>query len=249
MCALVLSVFVMIRALYKYPRQYLNAPFEENAKILLGAAHVHYLKNVLRKSVGDCIRVFNGVDGEWVARLETLSKRGGEVILVECIKVQTAPVAPVHLFFSPIKKQRMDVLIEKAVELGVTDLHPVIMNRTENRKINKDRLEAQIIEAAEQCERLNLPNLHEVQKLSAGFGGVDVPIFIAMERENGAKPISLYDYSKGAGFVIGPEGGFDESECALLRNNEEWRFVSLGEGILRAETAALACLSYVRFSN
>jgi len=236
--------------IYKYPRLYLNAPYAENEKILLVGDHAHYLKNVIRKSVGDFIRVFNGADGEWLARIEALSKKGGEAVLTECVRVQPASsLGSLHLFFSPIKKQRMDFLIEKAVELGVTDLHPVLMNRTENRKINQPRVEAQIIEAAEQCERMDVPCLHPLVKLSAGLLDIDVPLYVAMERCDEAQLISSYDYKGGTGFLIGPEGGFDNSERMALQDVGKYKFIDLGGSILRAETAAISCLSYARFNN
>lgn len=207
----------------------------------------HYLKNVLRKDVGDILRIFNGAEGEWLARIDSLSKKNGELALTDQIKPQAPPRKTLHLLFSPIKKQRMDVLIEKAVELGVTDLTPVIMHRTENRKINEDRLNAQIIEAAEQSERLDIPKLHPLIKLplllSNGIGGIEV--FTALEREPSAKALHEYDYKNGAAFLIGPEGGFDLQERAEILSSEDIRVIDLGNGILRAETAALACLSYV----
>ena len=211
----------------------------------------HYLKNVLRKDVGDILRIFNGAEGEWLACIDSLSKKNGELDLTDQIKPQAPPRKTLHLLFSPIKKQRMDVLIEKAVELGVTDLTPVLMHRTENRKINEDRLNAQIIEAAEQSERLDIPKLHPLIKLphllSKGIGGVEV--FTALEREPSAKSLHEYDYKAGAAFLIGPEGGFDEQERVSILSSEDIRVIDLGNGILRAETAALACLSYVLLSK
>ncbi len=240
--SLVLTGFVMID-LYKYPRLYLNASFEENAKISLNLEHSHYLKNVLRKNEGAVLRVFNGQNGEWLALIDALGKKSGDIILTEQIKEQTNAPAPLNLFFSPIKKQRMDFLIEKAVELGVTGLYPVIMNRTENRKLNESRMNAQIIEAAEQCERLDLPILHPSQKLNDILGQ---DLFMCLERKAGAKPISSYSYKDGASFIIGPEGGFDTQETKLLLANEKITAINLGDNILRAETAAIACLSYAR---
>lgn len=249
-CSLVLSVFVMMNNIYKYPRLYLNARFEENGKITLENDHAHYLKNVLRKSTGDYLRVFNGQDGEWIAQIADLSKKQGEAVLTEHLKKQPVQCVRSHLFFSPIKKQRMDMLIEKAIELGVTDLHPILMNRTENRKMNMERVHAQIIEAAEQCERLDIPVIHDLVKLSSALSVYkDLEIYVAMEREVGSKPISEYSYAQDHGFVIGPEGGFDDAERALLLSIDNIKPIDLGERILRAETAAIACLSYAQLST
>ncbi len=238
-----------MNSIYKYPRLYLNARFEENGIITLEKEQVHYLKNVLRKGAGDHLRLFNGIDGEWIARLGELGKKNGEAHLEERIKEQPTGGRRVHLFFSPIKKQRMDFLIEKAVELGVTDLHPVIMNRTENRKINDSRVSAQVIEAAEQCERLDIPVLHDLVKLpQALMDNKELSLYVAMERENGASSISNHSYAGDYGFIIGPEGGFDDNERTLLLSVEKIKPIDLGERILRVETAVVACLSYAQLS-
>lgn len=236
--------------IYKYPRLYLNASFSKNAKISLLPEQAHYLKNVLRKAEGDTVRVFNGIDGEWLARLDVLSKKTAEGLLTECIKEQPAARAPIHLYFSPIKKQRMDMLVEKAVELGVTDLHPVLMNRTENRKMNVERTHTHIIEAAQQCERLDIPRLHDVTALPKAVSEeIKGPIYAALERESGAVALQEKDVSKECAFLIGPEGGFDDAEKALLLSLAHVFPVSLGTCILRAETAAIACLSYAMIST
>ncbi len=236
--------------IYKYPRLYLNAPFAKNAKISLEEEHVHYLRNVLRKTSGDSVRFFNGQDGEWLASLNDLGKKKGEVTFVECIKEQPEVRAPLHLFFSPIKKQRMDFLIEKAVELGVTGLHPVLMHRTENRKLNDKRIHMQIIEAAEQCERLDVPELYPIVSLAEVLGGsYDYPLYACMERSVVTCLISSKGYKEGAGFIIGPEGGFDPQECSMIERSENVCSLSLGDEILRAETAALTCLSYAKLST
>ncbi|PCJ97857.1 MAG: RNA methyltransferase [Zetaproteobacteria bacterium] len=244
----------MTENIYKYPRLYINVPFSQNIEISLDVSHVHYLKNVLRKNVNDVLRVFNGHDGEWLASINMLAKKDGSAILTKQIKQQRAISAPVALFFSPIKKQRMDFLIEKAVELGVDDLYPILMNRTENRKLNEDRMRAQIIEAAEQCERLDVPILHPVQKLSDLMRiGHDLfqkrPLLVCLERNEDSIALSSCLYEEGANFLIGPEGGFDVQEVAALKGAENMVFVDLGRTILRAETAAIVCLSYARMSG
>lgn len=236
--------------IYKYPRIYLNTPFAENGEIMLSADQVHYLRNVLRKSVGDGLRVFNGRDGEWIARIDDLGKKRGCVVLERNILEQPLVDRRVHLYFSPIKKQRMDFLIEKAVELGVTDLYPVLMNRTENRKINTDRMNAQIIEASEQCERMDVPVLHPVVKLR-DLSGQDIsyPVYVATERSAAAKPVTEYAYDRECAFLVGPEGGFDDDERAIFEQVENVHPVSLGKTILRAETACISCLAYANLST
>ncbi len=246
MCALVFTEFVMLDQLYKYPRLYLNAHFEENAVLSFDTGQAHYLKHVLRKDLGDLVRVFNGVDGEWLATLTDLGKKAGSAVLRERVRAQPALPVPVCLFFSPIRKQRMDFLIEKAVELGVSGLYPVLMNRTEARTFNEKRVRAQIVEAAEQCGRMDLPALSPVQKFPAALAGCAKPLYVCLEWDVARPALASYSYAGGAAFMIGPEGGFDAQEVDLIFATEDANPVSLGETILRAETAALACLSYAR---
>lgn len=191
------------------------------------------------------MRIFNGRDGEWLAEITAIGKKDGALCLTRQIRAQGKSGAARHLLFAPVKKQRMDVLIEKAVELGVSDLHPVLTNRTENRKINAERLEAQMIEAAEQCERLDVPRLHPLVPLAQKIAGwTDGEVYACLERAD-APLLHTVITGGGAAFLIGPEGGFDAGEIEFLSARENVRPVSLGANILRAETAAIACLSYV----
>ena len=144
----------------------------------------------------------------------------------------------VHLYFAPIKKDRLGFLIEKSVELGVTDLHPVITERTQNRKANPDKIQKQIIEAAEQCERIDIPRIHPV----ISFRDLpDTPIYCAQEREGAAlfNPAPSDEIS----ILIGPEGGWSADEVKTLSSSANISAVSLGSRILRAETAAMFMLS------
>ena len=189
------------------------------------------------------MRIFNGADGEFLATISALGKKDGFATAREKIKDQPESVAARALYFAPIKKSRMDFLIEKAVELGVTSLHPVLTQRTENRKINDERLRAQIIEAAEQCERLTLPALHPMVKLENVIGK-KVPLYACIERAEGVALRSL-DPAQNAAFLIGPEGGFTPDEIEMLNKASHVTALNLGENILRAETAAIKCLSGV----
>ncbi|MGH1404633.1 MAG: 16S rRNA (uracil(1498)-N(3))-methyltransferase [Alphaproteobacteria bacterium] len=235
--------------IYKYPRLFINAPLKENGHVLLEAYHAHYLKNVLRKGAGDSLRLFNGVDGEWLASVQELGKKRGLVTLEQKTREQSRDNVAVELWFSPIKKQNMDFLIEKAVELGVSAFRPVIMNRSENRKLNMDRIKTHIVEAAEQCERLDIPVLYSAEKLCDVLGKSDIPVHVCLERCDHAVPISVCDFGAGAAFLIGPEGGFDDSERIFIESCDHVRIISLGQRILRAETAAVSCLAYAHFST
>jgi 16S rRNA (uracil1498-N3)-methyltransferase len=232
--------------IHKYPRLYVDAGLAEGLSVSLEAGHNHYLRNVLRKQEGDLLRVFNGRDGEWLARISGLGKKAGEAVLEERLRVQPdGGKRAVHLYFSPIKKQRMDMLVEKAVELGVTYLHPVIMHRTETRKIKEDRIRAQIIEAAEQCERLDMPVLEAARSMDEMLAGLEVCVFACVERSAETKALGECELGGDVAFLIGPEGGFDPLEVEQLFAHEQIVPVSLGENILRAETAAIACLAWV----
>lgn len=226
---------------FKLPRLFIDAPLKAGGSAALSAEQAHYLKNVLRRNDGDRVRVFNGNDGEWRGPLRDLSKKGGTVTLETHTRPQPAHSRRIHLYFAPIKKNAMDWMIEKAVELGVTDLHPVVTQNTEVRKINAERLAKQIFEAAEQCERLEIPVLHDLTPLSGVFSCKD-PVFACIEREN-AVEIGKSGVNKGdIALLIGPEGGFTAEEKALLTENDRVTPVSLGETVLRAETAVCYAL-------
>ena len=228
----------------KLPRLFIDYGIESGKTLPLNAGQAHYLKNVLRKSQNEEIRVFNGHDGEWLCAVETLKKQGGTCVAIEQIHEQPPEKGGVHLIFTPLKKHRMDIIIEKAVELGVTDYHPVLTNRTEVRKINQERIEAQIIEAAEQSERLSIPKLHDLRKLDTVVARwpTDIHLYACLERGD-VQPLDQALKKGPAAFIIGPVGGFDEEEHAWLKQHESIIPVSLGDTILRCETAALACLS------
>ena len=224
----------------KSPRLFIENELGENTSVQLHQDHVHYLSTVLRKADGDFIRVFNGTDGEFLGKFVPTSKKKAELTSLKKLKQQPQHIPSVHLYFAPIKKDRMAFLIEKAVELGVTDIHPIITDRTENRKPNIIKLQSYIVEAAEQCERLDMPKLHPTCPIATvNFYN---PTFAAIERDN----YSLFTSSqKSLGIFIGPEGGWTDEERQLLINHAHIRPVSLGDKILRAETAALFMLARI----
>ena len=231
--------------IHKSPRLYIDTPLSAGTQITLDKDQSHYLINVLRKSEEDALRVFNGKDGEWTATITAASKKSASVQIGQQLRVQPQTTPHVGLIFSPIKKHRMDFLIEKAVELGVTDLYPALMQRTENRKIKPERIKAQIIEAAEQCERLTIPALHECSPLNMTLNTIppDSPIYWAAERFENSK--TSKNTAPPCTFLIGPEGGFDQTEKDFLIKHDRITPITLGNNILRAETAALHCLSQI----
>ena len=228
----------------KLSRIYVDAPLKNDAHAELSADQAHYFKNVMRRKEGEAIRVFNGVDGEWVAKIQSLSKKNGTLLIQEQLKEQPKPHKEITLMFCPIKKQRMDFLIEKAVELGASALQPILSQNTEVRKINEERINAQIIEAAEQCERLTIPKLLPLTKLENIITS-QTSIYAALERAEGVPHINDIQVKEDCAFLIGPEGGFTEEESMKLQNAPSIQGVSLGEQILRAETAALYGLAYL----
>ncbi len=226
--------------LSKAPRLYVSADLRAGASVVLPEPQAHYLKNVMRAEAGDDVRLFNGRDGEWHGVIDTLDKKKAILALQSQIRPQPPARRAVHLLFAPIKKARMEWLIEKSVELGATDLHPVITNHTEVRDINAERTRAQIVEAAEQCERLDIPQLHDIISLRAKLGSwpQDIPVLIGLERADAPALKNALPATGPLAFLIGPEGGFSAEEREYPANLPFLKPVSLGPDILRAETAA-----------
>lgn len=230
---------------YKLPRLYLAGKISVGDSIALDKKQSHYLLNVMRKNEGDTVRIFNGIDGEF---LTGIRKSGKNAILnvEERIKEQPDIKQHVHLIFAPVKKHRMDILIEKSVELGVTAFHPVVTDHSDVRKINNERLNAQIIEAAEQCERLDLPALHSLVSLEDKLKAWPDYITLNWCYERSEDPPQALFSDEKQGFLIGPVGGFSQREVEYLSAHPKVSPVSLGEQVLRVETAALVCLARVQ---
>lgn len=231
----------MEKSITKLPRLYTELDIAESVDIALSKDKAHYLKNVMRKSIGDQLRVFNGRDGEWLCDLKDISKKSGVLKPLKTMKAQPNISKRIHGFFPIIKKQRMDFMVEKAVELGVTDLHPVLCEYCDVRKINVERIQAQIIEASEQCERLDIPELHHLKNLKDAIFSFSIDIYAALERFDNQQNFNLKtqnDY----GVLVGPEGGFSDNEIVLLKSQDHVIPVSLGNNILRSETAFINLL-------
>lgn len=241
------------------PRLYIEAPLTTGAAIVLSKDQAHYLKNVLRRDAGDGVCLFNGRDGEFSAKIAELKKKGG----VAAVGVQTrAPEQEpdLVLYFAPVKRGAIEMIVQKATEIGVARLRPVITARTIATKLNIGRLQSIAIEAAEQCGRLSIPSVDEPIMLDALFknrpeGGrlifCDEAGDNAEEewggRDGRAQPaldvLKQGDSKAYAPAVfIGPEGGFSPAERAALRGLEFVTPVTLGPRILRADTAAIAAL-------
>lgn len=231
--------------LTKTTRVYTDQTLGEGLGLLLEGDVHHYLRNVMRVAPGQAVRIFNGRDGEFVARLEKIDKRFIETTIENRVREQRVPPHRLHLLFAPIKKERMDWVIEKAVELGATDIHPVLTQNTDMRKINDERIEAQIIEATEQCERMDVPVLHKIENLHEKLESwpENIPMLAAIERM-GIEPVP-----RGVGhdcaLLVGPSGGFTAEEKHDIVSHAFVKPVSLGKNILRTETAVAAALSII----
>ena len=229
-------------------RLYVDQPLSENATIAPEAGQVHYLRAVMRLGPGDTVNLFNGRDGEWSAQIEHLDRRDGTLRLHE--RQQAQAVDPdIRLAFAPLKAAQIGYLTQKATELGATELIPVITERTQVARINTDRLRANAIEAAEQCERLSVPAVRPPVSFDAFCVGwpAGLPLLAAVER-TGAPTLAATaaELTPPLGILIGPEGGFSDEERERLSGLPFVTPISLGPRILRADTAAVAALALVQ---
>ena len=237
----------MARYDFKAQRLYVDAGLTANAVIEASAEQSNYLKNVLRLGVGDPVLLFNGRDGEWRAEIATIAKRSLALRAVERAREQEGGPDLVYLF-APLKRARLDYMVEKATEMGVAALQPVITRHTQAERVNTERMRANSIEAAEQCGVLRLPEVREPIKLAAAFGGWDVRrrLIFADESAPIASPIAALQSLPAGGplaLLVGPEGGFEETERQMLNSLPFVLPISLGPRILRADTAAVAALA------
>ncbi len=198
----------------------------------------------MRQKAGDRIKVFNGRDGEWLAELDQVGKRGGSVMPVEQSGDQQNP-PDLWLCFAPIKKARTDFIVEKAAEMGAARILPVQTDHTNSERIRQDRLQAHAVEAAEQCGGTFVPQVDDLTPLSRLLDGWDGTRRILWADEALAGPAqTLAGLASGPwAILIGPEGGFSATERAHLRSLPYVTPVSLGPRILRADTAAVAALA------
>lgn len=239
-------------------RLFVRDPITVGCEIELAPEQSHYLEHVMRLKSGTPVKIFNGLDGEWLGTISELRKKKGRVTAEQQLREQGQEFGPT-LVFAPIKKQRLDFLIEKAVELGVEKLQPVITQHGITDKVRLDRLQAQVIEASEQCERLTVPEICEPMRLLDWVAneGKNHHVLFCDETGSGSPIGEVLSQllAKGAGsvidninvvnhaIVIGPEGGFSADELERIRKQPFATPVSLGPRILRAETAAIAALT------
>ena len=250
---------------FRSPRLFVEDALSAGATIALGSKQAHYLRNVLRLKPDDAILAVNGRDGEWRATLLAAGK-GAKLAVAEQVRPQTA--APdLHYLFAPLKHERLDYMVQKAVEMGVSRLQPVTTRHTQVQRVNLERMRANAIEAAEQCGILNIPEiaapLSFARALAARkpdrllvFCDEDAEVANPVAALNAARvpapavlslvPDSYPQDIEPLAVLIGPEGGFAEEERAALLKQPNIVRLSLGPRILRADTAAVAALTLVQ---
>lgn len=234
---------------FSAPRLFVTADLGEGRQVALEAAQAHYLLNVLRLKEGAEILLFNGRDGEWRAQITAAKKKQCLLAVQNQVRAQTAP-GDIHYVFSPLKRARQDYLVQKATEMGASLLQPVRTARTVADRVKLERMQANVIEAAEQCGILTVPAVEAL-----------VALDVYLDRRDAARHLILCDEDAPVGdpvaalrgvprgplaLLIGPEGGFSEEERARLHRVEGVTAISLGPRILRADTAGVAALTLVQ---
>jgi 16S rRNA (uracil1498-N3)-methyltransferase len=229
------------------PRLYVEADLAEGVDVPALPGQGHYLGQVMRKGEGDFVDLFNGRDGEWRARVAAIRKDRATMVPVERRRPQEAG-PDIRLLLAPLKRDAMEWVVEKATELGVRSIHPVLTARGVVGRVNHERLSTIAREAAEQCERLDLPTILPAQDLHAALDGWDgTPLFLGHERGKAPPlPQLLAGRAPPLGLVVGPEGGFAPQELDAMGRRPFVSSAALGPRILRAETAAVAGLAVLQ---
>ena len=233
---------------YKTIRIYINSPISKNQIIELDKNHYNYLKNVMRKKISDVITIFNGEDGQWSCEINMLDKNNTTLIALEQTKEQKSE-PDIWLIFALVKSKN-DFIGEKATELGVSKILPIISDHSVVSKLNINRLKANVIEASEQCERLTIPDVDEPLKLNKLLENWDETRQIIMcdESGGGSTAKDVLPTLKGHKFatLIGPEGGFSAAELAQLHKLPYVTPISMGARILKADTAVISALTLMQ---
>ena len=221
-----------------------------NQQITISDADFNYLVNVMRLKVDEQFLVFNGIDGEFLAQISQISKKKCQIILIKKTKDQPKP-NKISLAFAPIKNARQDFVAQKSCELGVYNLYPLLMQHSIVDKINYKKFNANLKEACEQCNRLDIPKLFELQKLTQFCQNLTNKILILADESGGGKKVSqilpklTIKPDQEIIIFIGPEGGFSKQEFAMFETLPNLIKISLGKTILRADTAAISALTLI----
>ena len=238
-----------MRANFRLQRLFVGSDLGSEAAIELEKDHSNYLLNVLRLAEGAELLVFNGRDGEWLARLEQPAKKRAVLVCREQTRPQPPSPDLVYLF-APLKQARLDYMVQKAVEMGAGVLQPVLTQHTQVHKLNLARLRANAIEAAEQCGILSIPRIDEPIRIDRLLETWDASrqILFCDEGAETDNPLPLLTTLErgGKAVLVGPEGGFSEEERRMLTALPFVTSIPLGPRILRADTAAVAALALVQ---
>jgi 16S rRNA (uracil1498-N3)-methyltransferase len=238
-----------MRANFRMQRLYVEHDLAGDRPVATDGDQFNYLANVLRMEEGAELLVFNGRDGEWLARLTFPSKKKIALIPQEITRPQPAP-SDLHYLFAPLKVGRLDYLIQKAVEMGAGVIQPVMTQHVQGKITSIDRLRANAVEAAEQCGILAIPEVRESMRLTALLETWprDRRIVYCDEGANTNNPMAALQaiQEKKHALLIGPEGGFSEEEQTLLRSLDFVTAIPLGPRILRADTAAVAAFALIQ---
>jgi 16S rRNA (uracil1498-N3)-methyltransferase len=235
---------------FRAPRLFVDAPLREGERIALERNQSNYLGNVLRLGSGESILVFNGRDGEWRAAIDGRKRPDGLTIVTRTRAQDRLP--DIAYVFAPLKHARLDYMVQKAVEMGVSKLQPVLTRHTQVSRVNSERMRANVIEAAEQCGILSLADVAEPVALDRFLGAREQTRLLVFcdEAAEVADPLQALQQglagTDGIDILIGPEGGFAEDERALLLRQPRALRLSLGPRILRADTAGVAALALVQ---
>jgi len=235
---------------FRAPRLFVDARLQAGAMVALDRNQANYLGNVLRLSAGESILVFNGRDGEWRATISG-RKRPESIAIVEQTRPQDR-LPDLAYVFAPLKHARLDYMVQKAVEMGVSSLQPVLTRFTQVSRVNGERMRANAIEAAEQCGILSLASVADPVTLESYLTRREPQRLLVFcdEAADVADPLQALRAGKSANgridVLIGPEGGFAEEERAILLRQPRILRLSLGPRVLRADTAAVAALALVQ---
>jgi 16S rRNA (uracil1498-N3)-methyltransferase len=249
---------------FQSPRLYVSGALKAGAELALEKPQAHYLRNVLRLKPGDGVLAFNGKDGEWQAVLG--EGKQPALVLQKQTRPQTEP-QDLHYLFAPLKHERLDYMVQKAVEMGVSRLQPVLTQHTQVKRVNLERMRANAIEAAEQCGVLSIPEISEPTSFGRALAArnADRLLVFCDEAADVKDPVAVLAHAREApramlpltmssaggstqplALLIGPEGGFAEEERAALLNQTNVVRLALGPRILRADTAAVAALALIQ---
>lgn len=238
-----------MRANYRMQRLFVGDALAAGVAFEASKDHFHYLANVLRMAEGDAVLVFNGRDGEWHATLSFPIRKRLVLTPIEQTRPQPAP-SDLHYLFAPLKVGRLDYIVQKAVEMGAGVLQPVLTQHVQGKITSLERLQANTVEAAEQCGILAIPQVTAPRKLEELLAEWprERRIIFCDEGHGSQNPLPALKAieERKLALLVGPEGGFSDEERTLLRNLDFVTPIPLGPRILRADTAAVAAMAVIQ---